>query len=111
MACLIKKKIYGNIYYYAGTPKRVNGKPKVVNLRYLGTAESIIKRLQNPPLLEPTEVDSLAFGDVAALWGQAEELGLSQLIDKVIPQKKDREISVGTLLNGGGYQSSHSSKE
>lgn len=98
MACLIKKKIYGNIYYYAGTPKRVNGKPKVVNLRYLGTAESIIKRLQNPPLLEPTEVDSLAFGDVAALWGQAEELGLSQLIDKVIPQKKDREISVGTYL-------------
>ena len=96
MACLIKKKIYGNIYYYSGTPKRVNGKPKVVNLRYLGTAESIIKRLQNPPLLEPTEVDSLAFGDVGALWGQAEELGLSQLIDKVIPQKKDREISVGT---------------
>ena len=40
MACLIKKRIYGRTYYYTGTPKRVNGKPKVVNLKYLGTLGS-----------------------------------------------------------------------
>jgi hypothetical protein len=53
MACLIKKKISGRIYYYSGTPKRINGKPKIINLRYLGTAERIIQRLQNPPLAYP----------------------------------------------------------
>ena len=98
MACLIKKKISGKTYYYSGTPKRINGKPKVVNLRYLGTAESIIQRLQNPPISEPLEVDSLDFGAVAALWAQAKELDLISLIDRVIPQNSNREISVGTFL-------------
>ncbi|MGB9629881.1 MAG: IS1634 family transposase [Thermodesulfobacteriota bacterium] len=101
MACLIKKKISGKTYYYSGTPKRINGKPKVVNLRYLGTAESIIQRLQNPPLPEPLEVDSLDFGAVASLWAQAKELDLISLIDQVIPQNSNREISVGTFLTVG----------
>lgn len=50
---------------------------------------------------EPLEVDSLDFGAVAALWAQAEELGLISLIDQVIPQNSNREISVGTFLTVG----------
>jgi len=110
MACLIKKKISGKIYYYSGTPKRINGKPKVINLRYLGTAESIIQRLQNPPLAEPIEVDSLDFGAVAALWAQAKELDLISLIDQVVAQNSNREISVGTFLVVGAINRAISPK-
>jgi len=110
MACLIKKKISGKIYYYSGTPKRINGKPKVLNLRYLGTAESIIKRLQNPPLAEPLEVDSLDFGATSALWAQAKELDLIGLIDRVIPQNSNRKISVGTFLTVGAINRAISPK-
>jgi hypothetical protein len=80
-------------YYYSGTSGWINGKPRVVNLRYLGTLESIIQISQNPPISEPLEVDSLRFGAVVALWAQAKELDM---------------ISVGTFW---GYQSSDFSKE
>lgn len=101
MACLIKKKIYGRTYYYAGVSKRVNGKPRIVNLRYLGTADSIIKRLTEPPLVEPKEVDTLRFGAPAALWHQAKEIGLVEIINEVIPQRGNREISVGEFITVG----------
>jgi len=63
--------------------KRINGKPKIVEQTYLGTAEAIIKRLTTIP--DPLEVEHSAFGEVAVLWAQAEELDLIHLIDEVIP--------------------------
>ncbi len=96
MASLLKKIIKGKPYYYAVVSKRVNGKPKIVKQTYLGTAEAIIKRLTTAP--EPLEVDHMAFGEVATLWAQAEELDLIHLIDEVIPQHPNREISIGTFL-------------
>jgi len=99
MASLRKKIISGRPYYYAVTSKRVNGKPKIVDQKYLGTAEVIIKRLTTIP--DPLEVEHSAFGEVAVLWAQAEELDLIHLIDEVIPQHTNREISIGTFLTVG----------
>jgi len=42
MAHLHKKTKNGNTYYYVREIARVNGKPKVVNQVYLGTAEKIM---------------------------------------------------------------------
>jgi len=42
---------------------------------------------------DPLEVDSLDFGATSVLWAQAEELDLIGLIDQVIPQNFNREIS------------------
>ena len=99
MASLLKKIIKGRPYYYAVVSKRVNGKPKIVHQTYLGTAEAIIKRLTTIP--DPLEVEHTGFGEVAALWAQAEELDLVDLIDGVIPQHGNREISIGTFLTVG----------
>lgn len=99
MASLRKKIIKGRPYYYVVVCKRVNGKPKIVHQRYLGTAEAVIKRLTTIP--DPLEVEHTSFGDVATLWAQAEELGLVHLIDEVIPQHPNREVSIGTFLTIG----------
>jgi transposase len=99
MASLLKKIIKGRPYYYAVVSKRINGKPKIVQQTYLGTAEAIIKRLTAIP--DPLEVEHTAFGEVAALWAQAEELDLINLIDGVIAQHGNREISIGTFLTVG----------
>ncbi len=99
MASLLKKIIKGRPYFYAVVSKRINGKPKIVHQTYLGTAEAIIKRLTTIP--DPLEVEHTAFGEVAALWAQVEELDLVHLIDGVIPQHGNREISIGTFLTVG----------
>ncbi len=99
MASLRKKIINGRPYYYVVVSKRVNGKPKIVHQTYLGTADAIVKRLTTIP--DPLEVEHTSFGEVAALWAQAEELDLIRLIDEVIPQHPNREISVGTFLTLG----------
>lgn len=99
MASLVKKIINGNRYYYAVESKRVNGKPRIVNQIYLGTVETILKKIQSSE--KPTEVEAKDFGAVAALWQQAQELGLIEIIDDIVPQKSHREISVGTYLTVG----------
>jgi transposase len=99
MASLRKKIINGRPYYYAVVSKRIKGKPKIVQQTYLGTAEAIIKRLTTIP--DPLEVGHTGFGEVAALWAQAEELDLVHLIDGVILQHGNREISIGTFLTVG----------
>ena len=45
MGSIIKKKIKNNIYYYYVESKRINGKPKYVNQKYLGSAENMLKKL------------------------------------------------------------------
>lgn len=43
-------------------------------------------------------MEKLSFGGVAALWDEAQRLGLHEIIDKVIPQRSNREISIGMYL-------------
>ena len=99
MASLRKKIIKGRPYYYVVVSKRINGKPKIVHQTYLGTADAIMKKLTTIP--DPLEIEHTAFGEVAALWAQAEELDLIHLIDEVVPQHPNREVSIGTFLTVG----------
>jgi hypothetical protein len=103
MASFIQKKKGKNSYYYIVESARVNGKPRIVRQTYLGTPDHLLRKLQapSPMIQEPLEVDSLDFGVPSALWVQAEELDLIGLIDRVIPQNSNREISVGTFLTVG----------
>jgi len=100
IASLIQKKKGRNSYYYIVESARVNGKPRIVRQTYLGTPDNLLRKLQTPsPMIqEPLEVDSLDFGATSALWAQTEELDLIGLIDQVIPQNSNREISVGAFL-------------
>lgn len=47
-----KKKIKGKNYYYIIEAKLVNGKPKQKVLKYLGTAEALLKKLYTLEKLE-----------------------------------------------------------
>jgi hypothetical protein len=45
VASVISKKINGKIYYYLVVSARVDGKPRIVEQKYLGTAEDIAAAL------------------------------------------------------------------
>ena len=82
MASLYKKTINGKPYWYLREMARVDGKPKMVSERYLGSAaeiEALLDAREAAALPERTR--HLAFGDVAAAWGVLEELGVIRLID------------------------------
>ncbi len=99
MASLIGKKQGGKTYYYLAESARVNGKPRIVSQRYLGSAEEIAERLSGAGPGEPTRTQHRGFGDLAAVWGVLERLGVAGIVDEVVgPRRADAGASVGTYL-------------
>jgi transposase len=100
MASVYPKKINGRTYYYLREMGRVNGKPKLVSERYLGSAEQIVAALdaQEAATL-PQRTRHLAFGDIAAVWGMLNRLNLASVVDEVVgARRSDAGASVGTYL-------------
>ncbi|MFI8414869.1 IS1634 family transposase [Paeniglutamicibacter gangotriensis] len=97
---LYKKKINGGEYWYLREMARVDGKPKMVSERYLGTAKDIEKLLDaKEAAIVPQKIRHLGFGDSAAVWGFLQRLDIAGIIDDVAgPRRKDAGASVGTFL-------------
>ena len=78
MAYIIKKKIKANTYYYLVESKRINGKPKFVWQKCLGTAEKIKKLYneQEEKKAKPQKVAYLEFGAIAAFYSLQQRLSL-----------------------------------
>ena len=84
MASLYPKKIGGKTYWYLREMGRVDGKPKMISERYLGTAADIAAAMETREAAAlPERTRHLAFGDVAAAWGILEDLGVAAVIDEV----------------------------
>ena len=84
MASLYKKVISGKPYWYLREMGWVDGKPKLVSERYLGTAADIEALLDaREAAVLPGRTRHLAFGDVAAAWGVLQDLGVAAIIDEV----------------------------
>jgi len=100
MASLYKKVISGKPYWYLREMGWVDGKPKVISERYLGTAAEIEALLDaREAAVMPERTRHLAFGDVAAAWGMLEELGAAADIDQACGARRaDAGASVGTYL-------------
>lgn len=100
MASLYPKKIGGKTYWYLREMARVDGKPKMVSDRYLGTAAEIAAAVESREAAAlPERTRHLAFGDVAAAWGMLEELGVAGIIDQVAgPRPAGQPLSTGTYL-------------
>ena len=100
MASLYKKVISGKPYWYLREMGWVDGKPKVISERYLGTAAEIEALLDaREAAVMPERTRHLAFGDVAAAWGMLEELGAAAVIDQACGARRaDAGASVGTYL-------------
>src|SRR5665647_1118436 len=85
MASLYKKTISGKPYWYLREMGRVDGKPKMISERYLGSGADIAA------LLDAREV--------AATWGVLDRLDVARVIDSVVGVRRaDAGASVGTYL-------------
>ena len=100
MASLYPKKIGGKTYWYLREMARVDGKPKMVSERYLGTAADIAAAMEGAGAAAlPERTRHLAFGDVAAAWSMLEDLRVAAIIDEVAgPQPTGLPLSAGTYL-------------
>ncbi|MEX1164623.1 MAG: IS1634 family transposase [Nitriliruptor sp.] len=98
MASIHGKRIGGKTYYYLREVARVDGKPKVVSQRYLGKADDIVAAMDGASTL-PERTSHRRFGDVAAVWGFCQQLGVADTVDEVLGARRcDAGASVGTYL-------------
>jgi transposase len=97
---LYPKKVGGKTYYYAREMARVDGKPKMVSERYLGSMDEILAALDGVAVASvPERTRHLAFGDVAAVWAMLERLQLASIVDEVVgARRSDAGASIGTYL-------------
>jgi transposase len=100
MASLYKKVISGKPYWYLREMGWVEGKPKMVSERYLGSAADIEALLDaREAAVLPERTRHLGFGDIAAAWGVLARLGVVEIIDEVLgARRSDAGASVGTYL-------------
>ena len=95
---MISKKINGKIYYYLAVSARVGGKPRIVEQKYLGTAEDVAAAVAGGTAM-PARSKHLAFGDLAATWWVIDKLGVVEIVDAVVGgRRSDAGASVGTYL-------------
>ena len=95
---MISKKINGKIYYYLAVSARVGGKPRIVEQKYLGTAEDVAAAVAGATAM-PARSKHLAFGDLAATWWVIDKLGVVEIVDAVVGgRRSDAGASMGTYL-------------
>ena len=107
VASLMQKKTGKHKYWYIVESRRVNGKPRPVVLAYLGTAETLLQKLQG--LATVGKLKSYSHGTVAALLKLAAQLEIPALINEHVKSSRAymadkpirNELTVGmTLLLG-----------
>jgi len=94
---LIKKVKGRKTYYYAVRSARVDGKPRIVWQKYLGTLDAIIERCEQSAAPTPVETTLFEAGGVAALLQIASRIDLMGIINQVVP-KRDQGPSVGHYI-------------
>jgi len=88
MASIVKKIKKGHPYYYAVQSSRVDGKPRIVWQKYLGTIEAIVQRTEQSKPPKPKESVIFEAGGVAVLLRITRKLGLLELINEIVPKRK-----------------------
>jgi transposase len=82
MASIQPRVSRGKKYWSIVESRRVNGKPRTVILEYLGTADTLLERLQQGRRIT---LKSYTHGDCAALLSAAIDLGIVNTINKYVP--------------------------
>jgi len=98
MAAIQPRMSRGKKYWSIVESRRVNGKPRTTILEYLGTADSLLDRLQGNS--EGT-IKSYSHGDTSALLNVAEELDIIRIINRHIPRSKSGQKPVRDGLTVG----------
>lgn len=100
MGTIIKKKIKGINYYYYVESKRIDGKSKLVNQKYLGSADKLLQMAMDTGKSIQEQVlyaHEVQFGSVALLYDIANRLGVVDAVDSVVPKRK-QGASVGMYI-------------
>jgi len=96
MATIQKKTSRGHTYWQIVESRRVDGKPRPIVLMHLGTAETLLRRLEQEPT-KPVKAKVFQFGALAALWNIAQELDVVGIIDRYVP-KREQDLSCGQYM-------------
>jgi transposase len=84
VSSLYPKKVNGKTYWYLREMARVDGKPKMVSERYLGTAADIAAAVAGgDEAMTPDRTRHQGFGDVAAVWEVLTRLDVIGIVDAV----------------------------
>ena len=97
MAYILKKRLKGRTYYYLAEAQRINGKPRIVWQKYLGTADKIKKKLLETEQEVIEDIMTLELGSVAAVESIEKEIRFQSIVDDVVP-KRNQGMSVGQYL-------------
>ena len=87
MATIQPKISRGHKYWYIVESRRVNGKPRPIVLEYLGTAETLLRRLQQGSG-ERLKIKSHSHGAVAALLAVARKLDVIAVINRYVHSQR-----------------------
>jgi transposase len=101
MASLQHRISNGQKYWHIVESRRVNGKPRPIPILYLGKADDILKRFQGG-ICKNIKCKSFSHGSVAALLKIAEEIGVSDIINKYVPKNKKNEKQIRDGMTVGG---------
>ena len=85
MASLQRKIIHGHPYYYLVQSRRLNGRPRPIVLAYLGSADTLLQRLQASST-SPLRARVTAFGGLAALYDPRPATPLGRTYRSACPQ-------------------------
>lgn len=98
MASLQRFRVKGHSYWRIVESRRVNGKPGIRVVAYLGKADDLLARLR---ATESFSIRSLSHGAVAALFSLAQELDVAGTIDRhlELSGRRSRRRPRGTRLS------------
>jgi transposase len=96
MAYITHKKINDKTYYYAEQRVWKDGKSKRAWQKYLGTIEKIIESVDGKNI-EPDHAILFELGGLAAYLNIAEEIGLVNTIDSMLPKRK-QSLTIGQYM-------------
>jgi transposase len=88
MASLISKKKGNKLYYYVVESARVEGKPRIVQQTYLGTADRLAELLKERTAPVPLSATTREFGLPGALWLAAQRSGVWDVLQAMWPEPR-----------------------
>jgi transposase len=95
MVSLVKKIKNGNPYWYLVRSALVNGKPRIVWQKYLGTPDRILELLEGPMV---EKLHTLPIGTLGALLDANADLGFVDSIDRHVEKKATTGLTVGQYM-------------
>jgi len=98
MASLVAKKKGNQLYYYVVESARVDGKPRIVQQTYLGSAERVAALVKDRTAPLPLAATSIDFGLPGALWLGAQRSGAWEALQACWPKPRSGPSTAHYLL-------------